>query len=151
MLNGRHWAKYRGAWPLSLLVLGTILTVSDAVSAQPGTLPSPATLIGLGPQDLRAQLGEPALLRSDPPAQFWRYDDGPCALHVFLYRPEGGGAPVVTYAETRPTSPGQGVAAAAHATPATGESGEPLVESGQPLDHCLGGFAGTGQPLQPAE
>ena len=98
-----------------------VAAVAHAVS-----LPSPNALVGLSSQDVRAQLGEPDLLRRDDPAQVWRYDDGSCALHVFLYRPENGGTPTVAYAEIRPTTPAL----------RTGQMDDPLAASGQPLDPC---------------
>ena len=98
----------------------------SAAAAYAVSLPSPDALIGLTPQDVRAQLGEPDLLRSDDPAQVWRYDDGFCALHVFLYRPENGGAPTVAYAEIRPTTPAL----------RTGQMDDSLAASGQSLDPC---------------
>lgn len=55
---------------------------------------------------LEARLGRPALRRRDPPAEFWRYRIGGCALDLILYpHPEKQG-PVVAYARYRAAAGG---------------------------------------------
>ncbi|MDX1539911.1 MAG: hypothetical protein R3349_00770, partial [Geminicoccaceae bacterium] len=58
---------------------------------------SAAAFLGLEGETLEARLGTPAFKRRDPPAEFWRYRIGPCALDLILYpHPEKPG-PVVAY------------------------------------------------------
>lgn len=44
-----------------------------------------AELIGLDRTALEQQLGEPAMLRRDAPAEVWQYRSSTCVLSVFLY------------------------------------------------------------------
>jgi hypothetical protein len=59
-----------------------------------------ASLMGKGPEDLRAMLGEPSLLRRDQGAEVWQYAGESCVLFLYLY-PDDAGAPAVTYVDAR--------------------------------------------------
>ena len=56
----------------------------------------PRRLLGLDRVRLTALLGEPEFLRSDAPAELWRYRAPNCMLDLFLYRRAGGVAGPVT-------------------------------------------------------
>ena len=40
--------------------------------------------------DVEAMLGQPAFVRADPPALYWRFGDATCALDVYLYAGDDG-------------------------------------------------------------
>jgi hypothetical protein len=46
---------------------------------------APGKLMGLNRGGLATELGEPTLLRRDPPAEIWQYAWDDCVLLVFLY------------------------------------------------------------------
>ena len=46
---------------------------------------------------LKLLLGEPNLVRQEPPAQVWLYADGSCVFHVYLYEQPGDGGYRVTH------------------------------------------------------
>ena len=48
----------------------------------------PELLIGIGPDQLTAYLGAPALIRHDAPAEVWMYQSQTCYLDLFLYSSE---------------------------------------------------------------
>jgi len=48
----------------------------------------PELLIGIGPDQLTAYLGPPALVRHDAPAEVWMYKSRTCYLDLFLYSSE---------------------------------------------------------------
>ncbi|MCF8479182.1 MAG: hypothetical protein K9H25_02010 [Rhodospirillum sp.] len=85
-------------WTASLLTvlvgLGACQTtkeakVPDGFSVPPLAISSPRELLGRGGGDLRAALGEPALLRKETPAQVWQYQGRTCVLDFFLYEEDG--------------------------------------------------------------
>ncbi len=45
---------------------------------------NPERLIGIAPDDLLSQLGEPALRLQDPPAEIWQYNGRNCTLRLTL-------------------------------------------------------------------
>ncbi|MDA0653963.1 MAG: hypothetical protein O3C09_01010, partial [Proteobacteria bacterium] len=55
-------------------------------------------------QGVAALLGEPDLFREEAGAQVLLYSLSACALHVFLYPPTPGAAPLVEHAETIPAA-----------------------------------------------
>ena len=59
----------------------------------------PARLMGLDRAGLAKLLGNPELLRREPPAEIWQYRGGSCVFDVFLY--EEAGRQRVTYLEAR--------------------------------------------------
>lgn len=60
------------------------------------------SLKGMDAESVRAHLGDPVLIRREPPAQVWQYADRYCVMLLFLYDPKhGGGPPRVEYAEGR--------------------------------------------------
>ncbi|UNC13607.1 hypothetical protein FE249_04835 [Acidiphilium multivorum] len=69
--------------------------------ADTGPKPASARLIGATPETLKADLGEPSLLRVDGPAEVWLYHSPICRLDVILYR-GAKGAPVVRLARAAP-------------------------------------------------
>jgi hypothetical protein len=69
----------------------------------PGQQSALASLKGLTPPELRAALGEPALLHRDGTAELWQYAGSGCVLHIFLY--QDNGAFHVNYAEVRVDNP----------------------------------------------
>lgn len=59
-------------------------------------------LVGLGLEDVRATLGNPARIRDEEPARIYQYVGGDCVLDLFLYQADGTeGVYRVTYAEAR--------------------------------------------------
>ncbi|MDA0339937.1 MAG: hypothetical protein O2910_08935 [Proteobacteria bacterium] len=105
----------------------------ETVPADSATMSGPipmATdeLIGLTPVELRQLLGEPTLMRQDPPAQIWQYAADICVMHVFLYLPDDGGQRRGTYVSTRMRD---------------GSDDNP----GQ----CMASVTGIGQPILPVE
>lgn len=68
---------------------------------RPGSPPpvDPARLKGLGTAHVRELLGEPGMLRREPPAEVWQYHGLGCVVDVFLY--EDNGAQRVTYVQVR--------------------------------------------------
>jgi hypothetical protein len=60
-------------------------------------------LVGLGGGELEGLLGQPALVRSEQDAQYWRYNLGGCQLDLFLYADPRGGPPRVAYLDVRPS------------------------------------------------
>ena len=105
----------------------------ETVPADPATMSGPipmATdeLIGLTPVELRQLLGEPTLMRQDPPAQIWQYAADICVMHVFLYLPDDGGQRRVTYVSPRMRDGGED-------------------NPGQ----CMAAVTGIGQPIVPVE
>lgn len=65
-------------------------------------LPAGATLIGLGGGDLADFMGEPALVRQEGGAQYWRYGIGGCQLDLFLYADPASEPARVAHLEVRP-------------------------------------------------
>ena len=65
-------------------------------------LPAGATLIGLRGGDLRGVMGQPALIRDEGVAQYWRYGVAGCQLDLFLYADPTSGSARVTYLDVRP-------------------------------------------------
>lgn len=62
----------------------------------------PTQLMGLAPDAVNRLLGQPSLLRSEPPAQVWQYKKADCVLDIFLYVGETKpGNMRVTYYEIR--------------------------------------------------
>ena len=59
----------------------------------------PARLMGLDRAGLAKLLGDPELMRREPPAEIWQYRGGSCVFDVFLY--EEAGRQRVTYLEAR--------------------------------------------------
>lgn len=66
-----------------------------ATAAEPGA--DPAQLRGMQAATLKMLLGEPGLVRDEPPAQVWLYAAGSCVFHVFLYDHPGEGYRVSHY------------------------------------------------------
>jgi len=60
--------------------------------------PDPAQLLGMEATHLKTLLGEPNLIRREPPAQVWLYAGGACVFHVYLYKlPDAAGYRVTHY------------------------------------------------------
>jgi hypothetical protein len=57
----------------------------------------PGQLLGMQAGSLKLLLGEPNLVRREPPAQVWLYADGGCVFHVYLYEQPGAGGYRVTH------------------------------------------------------
>ena len=98
------------------LLVAVLLTACEATTPEPsaetGTPPpaeaalpevevddDPGRLIGLGPNGLNVLLGQPELIRREPPARIWQYRSGSCVFDVVLYEEAGGEK--VTYVEAR--------------------------------------------------
>jgi hypothetical protein len=67
--------------------------------------PPGVRLVGLDGGGLTRVLGQPAFVRDERQAQFWRYDLGSCQLDLFLYQ-EGaapGAPPRVLYLDAHPS------------------------------------------------
>ena len=76
-------------------------TVPETAALPPASAvdSDPASVMGLGQDALAAHLGEPRMIRREPPAEIWQYRTSDCVLDVFLY--EENGATSVTYIEAR--------------------------------------------------
>jgi hypothetical protein len=113
-------------WVARRALVGAVLAVAVAAGPaearrkkEPEPAPSPATqlpansgqpivadvdgwakaFLDLDAESVKARLGEPRLLRHEPPAQVWQYGDRHCALLLVLYEPKSGrGAPRVAFA-----------------------------------------------------
>ena len=66
---------------------------------------NPDKLVGLSPSRIAEQLGSPAFVRRDGPAEVWQYAAEACILDVFLYR--DGEAFTVSYVSLRGRGPAQ--------------------------------------------
>lgn len=74
----------------------------EVVSEEPDPEVPPTSLIGVGRGDLLSRLGKPALLRREPPAEFWQFSGDGCVLHVYLYENAAGADYQVTHVELLP-------------------------------------------------
>lgn len=63
-----------------------------------------AGLIGLSASTTRDLLGQPRVVRQEPPAEVWQYTTDTCVLDVYLYPAHKG--PTVQYAEAREQTTG---------------------------------------------
>ncbi len=70
-----------------------------ALPSAPKIDDDPARLMGLDRAGLAKLLGDPELMRREPPAEIWQYRGGSCVFDVFLY--EQAGQQRVTYLEAR--------------------------------------------------
>jgi hypothetical protein len=59
-------------------------------------------LIDMDAESVRARLGQPKLLRREPPAEVWQYADDSCVLLLIFYDPKSGKGPArVQYSQGR--------------------------------------------------
>ena len=70
-----------------------------ALPPEPVIDDDPARILGLGPDKLTELLGQPELMRHEPPAEIWQYRGKTCVFDVFLY--QEAGSVRVTYLEAR--------------------------------------------------
>ena len=70
-----------------------------ALPPEPVIDDDPARILGLGPDQLTEILGQPELMRREPPVEIWQYRGQSCVFDVFLY--EEAGSVRVTYLEAR--------------------------------------------------
>lgn len=110
--------KGRGSFQTAVagLLVAALLTACETTapdpSAETGASPpaqaalpdvevddDPERLIGLGPNGLNVLLGQPTLIRREPPAQIWQYRSSACVFDVVLYDEYDGER--VTYVEAR--------------------------------------------------
>jgi hypothetical protein len=87
--------------PMAATELPSAATDIAARTVPPAAAPAamPANLVGLGPADIVALLGQPDFRRTDPPAELWQYRNADCVLDIFLYGGSGGYR--VVHSETR--------------------------------------------------
>lgn len=52
-------------------------------------IPPPSQLLGMTPVNVTNLLGQPELVRFEPPAQVWLYRNESCVFHVYLYTTSG--------------------------------------------------------------
>lgn len=102
----RSWAVIS----LTALLLAACAGLDTAPPASPPSSPSapaparpvppPASLIGVGPETVRAALGNPAFKRAETGTEIWQYGAGQCRLFVYFYDIEGktGADPALTSA-----------------------------------------------------
>ena len=64
-------------------------------------LPDPTELLGLDRLQVAKLLGNPSLLRQEPPAEVWLYKGRLCVLHLFLYQETPSPDYAVRYFEVR--------------------------------------------------
>ncbi len=69
---------------------------AERAALRPSIDSDPRRLVGLDRARLTALLGAPEFLRSDAPAELWRYRARHCMLDLFLYSREGGAAGALT-------------------------------------------------------
>ena len=74
----------------------------ETVPEEPEPEPLPESLMGADRDALIKRLGPPALLRREPPAEFWQFAGDGCVLHVFLYESETTALYEVTHVELLP-------------------------------------------------
>lgn len=74
----------------------------EPAQAQPKPEARPDSLLGYRRADLLARLGTPALLRREPPAEFWQFAGVGCVLHVYLYETTPSDHYEVTHVELLP-------------------------------------------------
>lgn len=67
--------------------------------------PDPERILEEGPDTVRAVLGPPTRVRSEPPARIWQYVSERCVLDVFLYERDGGREAVYLDARDRDAAP----------------------------------------------
>ncbi|RDD63374.1 hypothetical protein [Ferruginivarius sediminum] len=67
--------------------------------AAPDIDADPDQFIGASPRVVAAQLGSPAQIRREPPAEIWQYRMPGCVLDLFVYPDQDGKS--VTYLEAR--------------------------------------------------
>lgn len=81
---------------------------AERAALPPGIDSDPRRLVGLDRARLTALLGAPEFLRSDAPAELWRYRARHCILDLFLYTRAGGtGGPLtVLHYKARTTDNG---------------------------------------------
>lgn len=73
-----------------------------ASNAPRGAKRAAPKLIGMRAEEISSLLGQPTLLRQEPPAQVWQYASDDCVLYVFLYRNHRDtGRSRVRYVESR--------------------------------------------------
>jgi len=92
----------------ALSALGVLMAACAPTTNPPPAVPlppappsgEPATFIGLSADNLRADFGNPAFVRTENGAQMWRYDSSSCRAFFFLY--PSGPAIVVRHVETIP-------------------------------------------------
>lgn len=92
-----------GAAPAALLLAGCVASVPPEPALQEI---DPETLVGLGPDALTAQLGQPELLREERPVEVWQYRSDRCVLDLYLDE-AGGAGPQVVYYEARHRGEGE--------------------------------------------
>ena len=87
---GTSSTKSAGAAPLSVATDSWRPGIAP-VPARPSREPAfvvnldPAALLGMARADVAALLGPPNILRRDPPAEMWQYQNEACVVHVFLF------------------------------------------------------------------
>lgn len=83
-----------------------VASVDPRVQAPVETEPEiqPDSLMGADRAGLVAKLGAPALLRREPPAEFWQFANDGCVLHVYLYETHIPDRYEVTHIELLPRS-----------------------------------------------
>ncbi len=76
-------------------------SASPAAHPELVRFPAGATLIGLGGGDVEGVMGQPALIRQEAGAQYWRYRLAGCQLDLFLYGGPTDGSVRVAYLDAR--------------------------------------------------
>jgi hypothetical protein len=84
---------------------------SSLSAASSRRFPDPAgpNLAGMSPVQVAALYGPPDFRRADPPAEIWQYRSKNCVLELYFY--SGAGGEHLAYAQGRPRSLEQNVAA----------------------------------------
>ncbi len=111
MRRGRRCLETAVAGLLAAMLLTACDTTAPDPPAEAGPPPAqaalpdvevdddPERLIGLGPNGLNVLLGQPELIRREPPARIWQYRSGACVFDVVFYEEADGER--VTYVEAR--------------------------------------------------
>jgi hypothetical protein len=96
-----------------LIALLTILTLAGCAAvpaAQPASTPpppmasafgQPMQLMGMNAKALVAAFGQPRLDIQEPTMRKLQFANGTCVLDAYLYPPQPGKTPVVTYVDAR--------------------------------------------------
>ena len=85
---------------------GTSTPAFDPMAFDPARRPlsfAPDDLKGLDGAMLLTLLGEPTLIRAEPPAEVWQYRAETCVLDLVFYEAEDGNLGGLSYLSSRPT------------------------------------------------
>ncbi len=116
----RTWGSGRAAFGIVALLVGCAAPQQEAkivpafghvsTPAQPSLPPlpvgvSPAEVMGLDRLAVQKLLGDPGMVRREPPGEVWQYRTAACVLDIFLYDQASGARVLYAEARTRTAEP----------------------------------------------